>query len=92
MPDLIWTLSCGRVPEIGGLGKEQATNIFDQSSCLTTKVRYQQRLSSPHLKEVCTHRRERVVHGNLDTAFWLVPRNEPVQFVGLACRSGPRCL
>ena len=38
-PDLIWTLSHGRLPGSRGLGQAQLTNSFDRSSCLTTKVR-----------------------------------------------------
>lgn len=38
-PDLIWTLSHGRLPGSMGLGQAQVTNFFDRSSCLTTKVR-----------------------------------------------------
>lgn len=39
LPDLIWTISCGRLRGLGRLGKEQVTNLLEGSSCLTSKVR-----------------------------------------------------
>lgn len=40
VPDLVWTVSSARTAGVGHFGKGQATNFFDRSWCLTTKVRY----------------------------------------------------
>lgn len=56
-PDLIWTLSHGRLPASGGLGPGQITNFFDRTSCLTTKVIYAGSLIAHLIQSCCTSSR-----------------------------------
>lgn len=89
VPDLIWTLSCGRLPGLGGLGKGQVVNFFDGSSCLTTKVRFHKMCG----RHSCSCS-ESVIAAKALTGCWLFLRaysiltNLFVFIVGRRCAAG----